>query len=267
MELFLKFGIFGREVARWFTIGPEEPRGIAFLVGAIVFVFLMAGLWCASKLLTVLLIIAFGVLFGFITAAGILVISIILGQLFNRGTKSKRMTTRNTSSSNQYYQRNKMFHEGEKEKAILDEIMKEYKLCYMVYSGNGKKQVPAIKPWRLAHRRVARKEYAKRLTNAGIRYEKDEYEHLAEVWEKAEKRGYRLKSPWIDIIEADYYYFFKKPLPNNSPLYSITEDRRLVLMWVQTFEDPEAVPKVKAIMEELEKRAKERQGVTVNGRR
>ena len=184
MELFLKFDIFGREVARRFTIGPEEPRGIAFLVGAIVFVFLMAGLWCASKLLTVLLIIAFGVLFGFITAAGILVISIILGQLFRRGTKSKRMAT-HASAPGKSNNRNVMLPEAKKEKAVLDEIMKEYRLFNIMCSNNGKKPVEIKKPWRLAHMRYLEKEYAKRLAMVGIKCEDNRYEKVREVWENA----------------------------------------------------------------------------------
>ncbi len=89
MRKFFDLGLFGKEVSKWLNAGPSEPRGGIFLVGAIVFVFALIVLWNVNKLVALVLDIGFGVLFGFTTAIGILVIAIVLGVFVNRKPKPR----------------------------------------------------------------------------------------------------------------------------------------------------------------------------------
>ena len=89
MNTFVKSGLFGKEVSRWLAAGPGEWRGIVFIIGAILFVIIMSGYWKENKLLVIILDIVFGILFGPVTAVGILAIELVLAYLFNRKPKPK----------------------------------------------------------------------------------------------------------------------------------------------------------------------------------
>ena len=88
-EKVFDLGLFGKEVSKWLNAGPSEPRGGIFLVGAIVFVFALIVLWNVNKLVALVLDIGFGVLFGFTTAIGVLVIAIVWGLFVNRKPKPR----------------------------------------------------------------------------------------------------------------------------------------------------------------------------------
>ena len=122
MKSFVNNGLFGKEVSKWLAAGPDDLRGVVFLVGAILFVLLMAGLWNKNKILIIALDIVFGVLFGFPTAAGVFGIELVLGQLGNRKPQSKTTAARNTTTEKQKGSENKLSYLSE---CALEELDKQ----------------------------------------------------------------------------------------------------------------------------------------------
>ena len=125
MKSFVNNGLFGKEVSKWLAAGPDDLRGVVFLVGAILFVLLMAGLWNKNKILIIALDIVFGVLFGFPTAAGVFGIELVLGQLGKRNQKSRAAETRNTTSEKQRNNEKKMSDLSERALEELDKQGRE----------------------------------------------------------------------------------------------------------------------------------------------